>query len=149
MTLRSIPILAVCLAVVAASSLGLNSGMVLHVEEDGHLVLEAPRLDHAHAHADGADHGPHDHDPDADHADLHDLIASSSDYPVASQKVERSSSSLTVAHLYLSGLDLCVPAAVGDDVLLASAEAARGAANHRGGTAHIQIACLRSVVLIV
>ena len=145
-------ILALCLAVLATGSLGLNSGMVLHADGHGHLALTAPRVAHAHAHAHGdADHGPQDFGPDADHGGLHDLIAACSDSPMGVQKAERSSSSdLAAGHDLPAGADACVASAFGCGGLSPLLPGAGvGAPTRRGGTAHVAHTCLRSVVLLV
>lgn len=149
---RNLPILAVCFAVFVAHSLGLNGGMVLHVDDHGHLALTAPRVDHAqahaHSHGDEADHGPHDYDPDADHGDLHDLIASCSDVPVGTQKADRAASDFAASHGFPSGFDACVlPLGTGLRPLVWGGGIGESAC--RGSTAHLALTCLRSVVLVI
>ena len=146
---NNLPILAVALAVLTANSLGLNSGMVLHLDHHGHVAVEAPHLVHLHEHTNGADHGSQDHGSDADHADLHHLIASTADCPITLQKVERASENLAASDACPLAIHPCVPFAVANDLLRPAADATSHAANHRGGTARVQIACLRTIVLTV
>ena len=148
---RTFTILALTLAVFAAGSLGLNSGMVLAFDEDhGHPTFELPQLRHAHEHAEGADHEAHDHGDDADHAELHDLIGSTSNSHLTTQKVDQSSSStLAAAQQCLSALDIFIPDPLGSLLRPPSSGALRDALNFPGGTAHVDLACLRSVVLLV
>ena len=141
-------ILAVCVAVVAASGLGLNNGMVLRFDDYGHLALESPRVRHAHSHAEGADHGPHDFGHESDHQDLHDLINSCSESPLGTQKAERSASGLAAADHQPVGVDVCVPPCGGPGLRPPAAGADKHAGTRRGGTAHIALACLRSIVLL-
>ena len=58
-------------AVLTVSSLGLNRGMVLCVDDGGCVVLERAHVRHSHDHGNGADHEPHPLPVDADHDDLH------------------------------------------------------------------------------
>lgn len=78
-------IITLCLAVLAANGLGLNRGMLLSVDERGHVRLASAFFLHAHAHAhgEGADHGSHEFPPDADHSDLHAAIEACSDAGLA------------------------------------------------------------------
>ena len=148
MLFRTFTILVLALAVFVAGALGTSNGMVLCVDDDGHLALEAPHLSHAHSHAHGADHDPHDHGGDADHADLHDLMASCSDSFVSGQKLERSSSSLALDQHH-AGLELSLPPCF--QIAPAPSSGTHGLAvpASRGGTAHVELACLASVILLV
>lgn len=65
-----IPLL--CLAVVAATSLGLNRGMVFCVGHDGHVAIEPAHGGHACRH----DAGAGDEPAEAEHADAGSLTAS-------------------------------------------------------------------------
>ena len=148
MSLRTCTILVLVLAVFAAGGLGTSNGMVLCVDGDGHLALEAPRLSHAHSHAHGADHDPHDHGEDADHADLHDLMASCSDSFGTGPKLERSPSSLAI-HQHLVGLELSLPTILLIAPTPSSGPRGLAVPTFRGGTAHLELACLASIVLLV
>lgn len=132
-----------------AGGLGLNNGMALTFDEEhGHVILESPLLRHAHEHAEGADHDTHDHRDDADHARLHDLIASSSDYHLTTQKVEPPSDGVKFCHAH-PALDQCLTLDLGFDHHRPAGGIMMDAANFRGGTARIAHACLRSIILLV
>jgi hypothetical protein len=145
---RALLVSFICFAVAAVSILGLNSGMVLRVDDHGHLALENPRAEHAHAHAAGADHGPGDMGADADHEDLHDLIAEVSEFSVGTQKVDRSVSDLADAHQTVATFEMCLSAPL-VPLLGASDGLNEAAATLRGGTAHSALSSLRTIVLIV
>jgi hypothetical protein len=146
---RSLASLAVALSVLLACSFGLNNGLVLHFSDDGHLAVEMPGILHAHEHADGADHHPVEHTTDSDHDDLHHLVEKSASSSSNSQKLERSGSMVSAAQHSLHCSRLCLSNSGQVDDLAPSAHAAGGAANHRGGTAHVEYVCIRSTILIV
>ena len=148
LAIRTFTILVLVVAMLAGGSLGTSNGMVVCIDSDGHVAVEAPHLSHAFHHAEGADHEPHDYDGDAEHADLHEMIGSCFDSLVSVQRLERSSSSLAAIHHFHVVLNLCLPACsdIGVQPLDGSGLAV---ATFRGGTAHIELACLRSVVLLV
>ena len=148
MSSRTCTILVLSLAVLASGSLGTSNGVVLRVNDEGNLAPELPRLSHAHRHAAGADHDSHDHREDADHADLHDLMASCSDSLVSGHKLERSSSSLAIHQHHLS-LELCLPTCFQTGPAPGSEARCMTVPTFRGGTAHMELACLASVVLLV
>jgi hypothetical protein len=77
-----------CLSVFTGGVLGVSNGMVLHVDQEGHLSIGIPHLLHAHLHAEDADHGLHDMSSDADHCHLHDLIGAIQHATSASRKTE-------------------------------------------------------------
>ena len=71
MTFRVATSLAVCLAVLAGSVLGLARGMVLCVDGDGHYALESAHVRHVECHEDRNDHLPHERPADSEHSELH------------------------------------------------------------------------------
>jgi hypothetical protein len=145
---RTCVTLLVAFAVFAGGSVGTSNGLVLHIDGDGHLAVEAPHLRHAHDHADGADHAPHDHDSDADHGDLHRLIATCSDSFATAQKLDRSSAD-AVAALYVPvPFAFCPVRCPASGFQPPSATRGLGAPTFRRGTAHPDLASLRSVVLL-
>jgi hypothetical protein len=146
--LRGPVILAVCLSVFLTCSLSLNNGLVLHIGDHGHFVLEAPDLLHVHEHADGAAHESHERGSDTDHGDLHDLIGVSSASAVCVQKIERTSLSFAATHSPFVA-HLCAPSPSTVDLLAVSDHAVRGSTIHRGGNARIELTCLHSIILIV
>jgi hypothetical protein len=135
--------------VFAGGSLGTSNGRVLCVDSAGHLALELPHLRHAHSHAEGADHAAHDFGEDADHADLHALIASCVDSSMMIQTMERSSFGLSANHHYLVGFNLCPPACPASGCQPSPVGRGSGAPTFRGSTAHPELAPLRSVILLV
>lgn len=146
---RTAIILTLSVAVFAGGGLGTSNGMVLCIDGDGHLAIEAPHLKHAHSHAQGADHERHDHDRDADHGDLHDLLATCSDSFLIVQKLERASSSVVADQHYLAPLSLCLPACLVSAVPPFAVTDGLSAPAFRGGTARAELVSLRSVVLLV
>jgi hypothetical protein len=147
-SIRSFTTLVLVLAIFAGGSFGTANGMVLCVSSDGHLAVEPPRLSHAFRHAGGADHEPHDHDPDADHAALHEMIASCSDSYVSVQKLERSSSSFTAIDHLNPIPSLSLPGCSDAEQPMGSLNGL-AVAPPRGGTARRELASLRSVILLV
>jgi hypothetical protein len=145
---RTRVIFVLAFAVTVGGCLGTSNGLVLCTDADGHVAIEAPHLRHAHSHAEGADHEPHDPAEDADHGELHGLLATCSDSAVATQKLERSSADVTAAQQALAPLVLCLFGCPATGVQPASATHGLGAPNFRGGTAHPDVA-LRSVILLV
>jgi len=147
---RPFVILVVATAILLAGGLGLNNGLVLTFDEDhGHLVLESPAFRHIEEHARGADHDQHDHGADADHAGLHDLIVSSSDSHLTTQKIESSSDGVNFSHAHPAPLDLFLTPDLGSQLRRPAGGFLTDAANFRGGTAHIAHVCLKSVILLV
>lgn len=71
MPLRIGTTLAICLAVLIGSSLGLNKGMVLCIDGDGHLALESAHEQHLRCHEEGSDHLPHEFPSGGEHGELH------------------------------------------------------------------------------
>ncbi len=71
MPLRLGTTLAICFAVLVGSSLGLNKGMVLCMDGDGHVALESAHEQHLRCHDEGADHLPHEFRVGAEHGELH------------------------------------------------------------------------------
>jgi hypothetical protein len=148
-----------CTAVLAASALGLQNGMVLRVDHHGHLKLDAPHLSHALAHAGGADHHPADYSADhhdstdgdtgeGNHHALHHLINTISDSHVAASKSAGSATSQTDALQHPCNLDFCFPAAA-TAVALFPAAATLEATDQCGGTARAEVASMRAIILLV
>jgi hypothetical protein len=79
MNWRTVTVLLLVSSTFVGAVLGFSNGMVLVVHDDGHVGLERALVRHSHEHAAGADHGPHDYTPDAEHAALHAAIAADSD----------------------------------------------------------------------
>ena len=71
MIVRVATSLAVCLAVLASSVLGLSRGMVLCIDGDGHYALESAHARHVECHQDGSDHLPEEFPTDSEHPELH------------------------------------------------------------------------------
>jgi hypothetical protein len=78
------------------------------------------------------------------------LIDACSDSAITLQTVERSCARrAAVLHSVPIPLDLCVPPSFGTRIRPCTAGDGGGISNLRGGTAHVERACLRSVVLLV
>jgi hypothetical protein len=148
LTLRAPVSFVVCLAVFAANGLGLHTGMVLQTYHHGQLTLVAPLLNHALAHAHGADHHPADQGRNADHRDLHHLVAVAADADLGTGKSDRADPSADAAPHYPAALDFSVPATI-TAAAFRPRRAALAAADHRGGTARTEMASLRAIVLLV
>ena len=145
MPLRTVVSFAVCLAVLTVSSLGLNRGMILHVDDHGHLALESAHVRHAHEHEEGADHEHDDFAGDADHAELHAAMAFDANAGVL-KAAERADSALSAV---ADAAFLPHPLA---SLLLAdtpSVIARTRAGDFWGSTAHPETASLGTVVLLV
>lgn len=84
MPLRIGTSLTICFAVLIGSGLGLNKGMVLCIDGDGHLALESAHVEHARCHAEDADHLPHEFPVDGEHAELHAALETCFDAAVGS-----------------------------------------------------------------
>jgi hypothetical protein len=143
---RNFASLILCVAVLTVSSLGVNRGMVLHVDDGGHLVLEHAHVRHAHEHEEGADHEPHERPADADHDDLHAAMGSCSDAGVA--KGDHRSGSSAVSGL----LDIApLPHPIASSTLLATLTRRHQTrtSDFWGDAAHPELAALRLVVLLV
>ena len=143
---RAFPTFALCLAVLTASSLGLNRGMVLYVDHHGHVALDSAHVRHAHDHEQCANHEPHDFTGDADHDKLHAaLVIDAHAGAVKAEQQSAASSPSAVAHAAVlphpfSALLLPEPPC---------GIARTGPGDFRGDTAHLQLASLRAVVLLV
>ena len=143
---RTFTIVAASLAVFTVSTLGLDRGMVLYVDDHGHLALECAHVRHAHDHEEGADHEPHDFSGGADHGELHAAMAF--DASAAVVKAEQPSGSSAVSTLTDSAL-LPHPLASILPVIPSFGTAQTGAGNFWGDAAHPELASLRAVVLLV
>ena len=141
--------LTLSLVVFACGSLGVSNGLVLCVDGHGHFAVEAPHLKHAQNHAEDADHEPHDHDRDADHGNLHDLLGTCSDSFLTVQNLERASPTGIAAQHQLLAPCLCLPACLVGGVAPFAVTDGLGIPAFRGGTARAEIASLRCVVLLV
>ena len=147
---RTCTILVVALAVFAGGSLGTANGMALHLDDDGHLALEVPHLAHAFSHAEGADHEPHHHHHgDSDHVALHHLIAACADSAIATGTLDRSSPGWAVLHGCDVAPDLCLPECLCTNPNPAPVTGGLGAPAFRGGTARLELAALRCIILLV
>ena len=144
--LRAPTILVVCLAVLAANGLGLNRGMLLSVDDHGHLRLASAFLLHAHSHAEGADHGPHEFPPDAEHGDLHAAIDACSDAGLAKVQ-QRATSADSPRPTDTPALPGLIAPTLGLRPSLGSAVMADR--TFSATTAHPELALLSSVVLLV
>ena len=143
---RTVTIIAAALAVLTVSSLGLNRGMVLHVDDHGHLALESAHVRHAHEHEEGADHEHTDFAGDADHAELHAAMAFDANACVVKTDPRTDSSALSAvadaAFLPHALASLLLPD-------LPSVTVRTGAGDFWGSTAHPELAPLGTVVLLV
>ena len=141
-------IIFLALSVLVGGGVGTANGLVLYIDCDGHLAVDAPHLRHAHSHQQGADHPPHDHDHDADHGDLHRLISTCCDVHITVQKVEKPSTAPAAAWYdgVADAFNLPVWSVPGVEP---SPSDGVGAPSFRGSTAHPELAALRSVVLLV
>jgi hypothetical protein len=146
MGLRAFATLTVCLAVLTVSSLGLNRGMVLYVDDHGHLALDSAHVRHAHDHEEGADHGPHEFSGNADHDDLHAALAFDANASVV--KAEQRSD--TSAHSTVADA-VVIPHPLASLLLPESLSriARTRAGDFWGSTAHPELVALRAVVLLV
>ena len=131
-------------AIFMAGGIGAANGVVLRVDEHGQLTWEFPHLCHAHGHAGGAHHGHHDWGGDAEHAEFHALMGLCSHAVTTIQKLDQSRSLAAAQHVF--SLELCLPARGGNDLPLVSCGFADPALP--GSTAHLELACLHSVVLL-
>ena len=143
---RNFASLFLCVAVLTVSSLGLNRGMVLHVDDHGHLALESAHVRHAHEHEEGADHEHNDFAGDADHAELHAAMAFDANAGVvkADQRTDSSALSAVADAAFL-------PHPLSSVLLpdLPSVIERTGTADFWVSTAHPELASLGTVVLLV
>ena len=84
MPLRAGISFAVCFAVLIGSTLGLNRGMVLCIDGDGHYALESAHIQHAECHEEGNDRALHEFPSDAKHVELHAALETCFDAAVGS-----------------------------------------------------------------
>jgi hypothetical protein len=144
--IRAVVSLVIAIAVLTAGALGLNRGLVLCVDVEGHIALESSHVRHAHDHSEGADHEPHNLAGGSDHDELHAAMGSCSDAGVG--KGESRSGSSVVSR----GVDTApLPAPIASARLSGSsaAQARIAAGDSWGSTAHPELAILRAVVLLV
>jgi hypothetical protein len=137
---------ALCVAVFLTGALGLNRGMVLRLDEHGHVELEAAHDLHAQAHEDGAGHDSDDHPTDADHASLHDAIAKCAEAGTGDMKQRTAADGLAshldaVAPYHLASL-LTVPR-------LSAPSSGIAAGHFRGSTARVERIALAATVLLI
>jgi hypothetical protein len=135
-------------AVLAASGLGLHSGMVLLVDGHGHLTVAMPHLLHAHAHQRGADDHPSDVGTGGDHQDLHHLIDVTMDSHPGTGNGDRGASSADTTSAGSPPVDLYLPAELAPTVHTISHSSPR-ATDPGGDAARVEIASLRAIVLLV
>ena len=76
--------LTICLAVLIGNGLGLNKGMVLCIDSDGHLALESAHEQHLRSHEETTDHLPHEFPAGGEHGKLHAAIEGCFDATVGS-----------------------------------------------------------------
>src|SRR5687768_14170853 len=76
--------LTICFAVLIGSGLGLNRGMVLCIDGDGHLALESAHEQHTRSHEETTDHLPHELPAHGEHGKLHAAIEGCFDATVGS-----------------------------------------------------------------
>jgi len=145
MLLRSLILAAICLATVLGRVTGLNHGMVIVVDDHGHLAIEKANIRHIHDHADGADHAPDDHGADADHANLHDAMAKTGDTCLERflADAQRTRERMAAAK--------ALPAAFGAHPVAqdVSDQPARSSLNIRGSIARLENARLLTVILLI
>ena len=146
MHLRTLTIIAAALAVFAVSSLGLHWGMVLHVDDHGHLALESAHFRHAHEHEECAGHGHNDFTGDADHAELYAAMAFDADAGVVKAH-QRTESWVLAAVADAAFLPHPLASLLLPD--LRSVNARTGAGGFWGSTARPELASLGTVVLLV
>jgi hypothetical protein len=148
--IRSVVALVASFAILLASSLGLNRGMVFVAGHDGHLELVSAHDRHAdkYGHGGGADHhhGDGTLPVDGEHAQLHDAMAKVAEAEAgtpgqfaASQFVASPADLLPHVHFVATSPDLR-PFAGGTGIL---------AAHFWGSTARIELASIRAIVLLV
>ena len=142
---RALVCLALCGAMVAASSLGVHRGMTLHIDEDGRFALESLAELHAHEHAHGADHSHHDFAHDADHGALHVELTNGADPSGVPQPASEQSRSIRLLHLPVHVALLSSTLPPGPSRPFASTERAAT----RGAGARSDLTSLRAIILLV
>jgi hypothetical protein len=145
MPLRIGTSLLVCFAVLAGSCLGLNRGMVICIDGDGHLALESAHEQHARCHEEGSDHHPHEYPVGSDHAELHSALEACFDAAIAKYTLRSASAPVLHPSEFPIAPHLIVP-----DLQHASVPPhSRRANSTSGGFPPVEVACLSTVVLIV
>jgi hypothetical protein len=76
--------LTICFAVLIGSGLGLNKGMVLCIDSDGHFALESAHEQHLRSHEEITDHLPHEFPAHGEHGELHAAMEGCFDATVGS-----------------------------------------------------------------
>jgi hypothetical protein len=143
---HTITIVAACLAVFAASALGLNQGMVVCTDGHGRLAVESAHVRHAHAHGEGADHEHHECPEDAEHAELHAALADCSDFSAGQAGLGGASSD---THRLAPSQPLPVSADRCPVLKPRLGPAGTAAGNFRGVTARAELGSLGAVILLV
>jgi hypothetical protein len=145
MPLRIGTSLLVCFAVLAGSSLGLNRGMVICIDGDGHLALESAHAQHARCHEEDSDHHPHEYPAESEHGELHSALDACFDAAIAKFNFR----CVSAPRLHPSGFPIA-PYLILPDLQQASVPPhSRRADSTSGGIPRPEIACLSTVVLIV
>lgn len=135
----------VCFAVLAGSCLGLNRGMVLCIDGDGHLALESAHEQHARCHEEGSDHHPHEYPAESDHAELHAALEACFDATIAKFNLRSGSAPPLHPSEFPIAPHLILPDLRHASVL----PPFRCADSNSGGIPRPEVACLSTVVLIV
>lgn len=145
MPLRIGTSLLICFAVLTGSCLGLNRGMVICIDGDGHLALESAHEQHARCHEEGSDHHPHEYPAGSEHPELHSALEACFD--AAIPKVTFRSG--TVPPLRPFEVPVAPVLLLPDLAPECSHPRFRWADSSSWGIPRPEVACLRTVVLIV
>lgn len=125
------------------SSLGLNRGMVLDFDHDGHWVLDSAHAVHDRTHEDG-DH--HEDPADPHHQDLHAAMAAVDAGRVQQQRFAGSSEHEVAGPVFAIHSLAIFP----EPVLSPPVCAAGPSPNHFwGSTARVHLLCISATVLLV
>ena len=137
-----------CVSVFTTTGVGLNNGMVICVDDHGHVAVEAAHVQHAHRHADGEHHGDDGLGLglDPDHEALHDAIASCFDSHMGPARQH----SPRLHALRLGRPTFAVPFVIaGAATTPPTAFTIWETCNLRGAAARAELACLSAIVLLV
>ena len=137
---------AVCFAVLIGSTLGLNRGMVLCIDGDGHYALESAHIQHAECHEEGTDHLPHEFSSDAEHAELHAGLETCFDAAVGSVHLRSAKTPLLRPCDFPPAPYVILP---NHALLLSSSGLCSGTDAASSPPLRPEIACLSAIVLLV
>lgn len=138
--------LTICFAVLIGSGLGLNKGMVLCIDGDGHLALESAHEQHLHAHKEISDHLPHEFPSGGEHGNLHAAIEGCFDAMVGSIHLRSAAPPSLCPTDFPAAPYLISP---NPDLQLSLVGDWRRADSPSGAIPRPEIACLSAIILLV